>query len=269
METAINNGGSLEWMRGRAAAKHFEFEIAPLLEGFDLAAITTAIAEAAVTEHHRLAGHQRVMMPISSGDVSCPPGGTMRITTRPARGPVLLERIVVPDELAPFFDILDIRISNRSQFVQAGVIPATMFAQNAPDPRPISYDAVQVAMDVELDVGYTGTDFAGMTFQATGIGIGTGFHRPSPYEPMTSTHAQALLGAWSQIVGSAPLGQHPVAQHPVGQPPHVGDDRMALIMRLANLERRQHGAPPMTPAQEQNLVNEWLAVSLNGVTPTG
>lgn len=170
MAHEIDNAGALEHRRGAAAARYFEFEILPLLVDLDATTLTNAIAEAALKDHHRLNGARRVTLPMNSG-MLCPPRQQVELTTRAQDQVMKIERLVIPDEIAQCFTIHDIRIGNRPQFLQAGAVSAMLFAQSAPEPRPISYDVVQVAMDVVIVVEYTGDHEEGIEFESTAIGI--------------------------------------------------------------------------------------------------
>lgn len=55
-------------------------------------------------------------------------GATAQIWARPQSGPYRGDRIVVPDEIAGYFEICDLRVGNRSQFPQAQAMPASLCA---------------------------------------------------------------------------------------------------------------------------------------------
>jgi hypothetical protein len=56
------------------------------------------------------------------------PGQTAQITARPQTGSFRGERIAIPDTLAPYFDVNDVRVGNRSQFPTAQSIGGETFA---------------------------------------------------------------------------------------------------------------------------------------------
>ena len=57
----------------------------------------------------------------------------------------------------------DIKIGNRSQFVQSGDVPGDMFASNAIDTF-VRFEAAQTAMDVVVCVTYIGLNESGCPF---------------------------------------------------------------------------------------------------------
>ena len=64
------------------------------------------------------------------------------------------ERLVIPAGLARFFNIVDIKIGNRSQLANSTAIPAVTFCETAIGVR-LALDAATVAMDIALVVENT------------------------------------------------------------------------------------------------------------------
>lgn len=132
----------------------------------------------------------REVLPFST-DVLILPGQSAQITARPQRIAFRPERLFVSDgfveysgpwwkRLWPWYKapqgkgasdwlIHDIMIGNRSQFSQAGAIPADMFRSTAVDSF-ISFETVQTAMDVKLIVEYIGACPKGQRFYGSMIG---------------------------------------------------------------------------------------------------
>ena len=104
-------------------------------------------------------------------------GASFNVVSRPQ---VLFraERLVVPDSpawpgqttatQADSFDISDIKIGNRSQLVEATLLPGRAFAENAVGVR-MSMDSASIAQDIVVAV--TNNDVASATFR--GIMYGT------------------------------------------------------------------------------------------------
>lgn len=61
------------------------------------------------------------------------------------------ERLVIPAGLARFFNIVDIKVGNRSQLANSTAIPATTFVETAIGVR-LALDTATVAQDVTLVV---------------------------------------------------------------------------------------------------------------------
>lgn len=143
--------------------------------------------------------------------------GDVEITVRPQKVPFVGERIAVPDDVAPYFDILDIRVGNRSQFLQATPQSAALYAVrmdrtaalrvddvlnvSITEPsliefgRPVQMEACQAAQDLAVWVRLK--DGAPSTaFEMWILG-----RSPSTSNLFSSTQARAFMGAWQQIVG--------------------------------------------------------------------
>jgi hypothetical protein len=133
----------------------------------------------------------REVLPLSSGATLVKPGQTTMITARPQRVAFRPERVFVSDSsseykgrwwkrLWPWYTapypkgasdwvINDIMIGNRSQFAQAGDIPADMFRSSAID-NFVTFETAQTAMDVKFVVTYIGPNHKGERFYASMIG---------------------------------------------------------------------------------------------------
>jgi hypothetical protein len=92
----------------------------------------------------------QLLLPMSSsGTVAAATAAT--ITARPQVKAFRPQRIVVGNSIAAFFTISDIKVGNKSQFVQAGVIPAEAFVQGAFGVA-MRQDTVQTAQDYVFQV---------------------------------------------------------------------------------------------------------------------
>lgn len=133
---------------------------------------------------------RRDVLPLSS-EKYIRPGETAEITARPQRVAFRPERIFVSDacdeyrgpwwkRLWPWYKspvgkgasdwiIHDIKIGNRSQFSQAGSIPADMFRSSAIDSF-VTFDTCQTAMDFKIIVEYVGAIPKGQRFFASAVG---------------------------------------------------------------------------------------------------
>jgi hypothetical protein len=63
----------------------------------------------------------------------------------------------------------DIKIGNRSQFVQSGDVPGDLFATNAIDTF-VRFESAQTAMDVVVVVTYIGLNESGCPFFGAMVG---------------------------------------------------------------------------------------------------
>jgi hypothetical protein len=122
-------------------------------------------------------------------DLFIKPGQSAEITARPQRLAFRPERFFVSDGFvehkaswwrrlwhkAPQHKgsadwlIDDIKIGNRSQFSQAGSVPADMFRSTAIDSF-VSFETAQTAMDIKIVVTYVGSDPKGQPFFASLVG---------------------------------------------------------------------------------------------------
>jgi hypothetical protein len=133
----------------------------------------------------------REVLPLSTTE-RIKPGQSAEITARPQRVAFHPERVFVSDScssdykgpwwkrLWPWYKapqlkgasdwvIHDIKIGNRSQFAQAGSIPADMFRSNAIDSF-VTFETAQTAMDIKIVVEYIGANTKGEIFYASMIG---------------------------------------------------------------------------------------------------
>jgi len=133
---------------------------------------------------------RRDVLPLSTNEL-IRPGQTFEITARPQRCAFRPERVFVSDtfdqydgpwwkRLSPWYKppqlkgasdwiIHDIKIGNRSQFSQAGSIPADMFRSDSIDVF-VTFETAQTAMDIKLIVEYVGACPRGQRFFASMIG---------------------------------------------------------------------------------------------------
>ena len=151
---------------------------------------TKTLVESEMAAMPKPALAKREVLPLCT-DAFIRPGETAEITARPQRVAFRPERFFVSDgcseykgpwwkRLWPWYKapqslgasdwlIHDISIGNRSQFAQAGSIPADMFRSTAIDSF-ISFDTAQTAMDVKVVVQYVGACPRGQRFYASMIG---------------------------------------------------------------------------------------------------
>jgi hypothetical protein len=61
------------------------------------------------------------------------------------------ERLIIPSNVANSFEILDLKVGNRSQFVTASPVPAVVFAENGFGVA-LRMDAARVSQDIHLTV---------------------------------------------------------------------------------------------------------------------
>lgn len=94
------------------------------------------------------------ILPMSSTGVIAP-AGSASITARPQTFAFQPHRVVIPQSLSTDFTIQDIKVGNRSQFVQTGAISAETFAQNAVG-TAIKFDTVQTSQDFVIQVTNVG-----------------------------------------------------------------------------------------------------------------
>jgi len=115
---------------------------------------------------------QREVLPMSTG-VPILPTQSAQITGRPQAPAWRCERFVISNAGtaggAADWIVNDIKIGNRSQFVQSGDVPGDMFATNAIDTY-VSFETAQTAMDVVVVVTYIGMNESGVPFYASMVG---------------------------------------------------------------------------------------------------
>lgn len=108
----------------------------------------------------------RIILPMtSSGNITA----SAAITARPQNVAYRPERIIVGGTPGNWL-IDDIKVGNRSQFAQAGSMPAEAFAATSFDAY-VSMETVQTAMDFVIQVTFVGTASAGEQFR--GVVLGT------------------------------------------------------------------------------------------------
>lgn len=107
----------------------------------------------------------RIILPMtSSGNITA----SAAVTARPQSMAYRPEKIIVGGTPTDWL-IDDIKVGNRSQFSQAGSIPAEAFASNALG-NEVAFETVQTAMDFVVQVTYLGTATAGAQFRSVIFG---------------------------------------------------------------------------------------------------
>jgi hypothetical protein len=114
----------------------------------------------------------RDILPMSTG-VPILPTQSAQITGRPQTLVFKIGRFVISNAGtaggAADWIVNDIKIGNRSQFVQSGDVPGDLFATNAIDTF-VRFDAAQTAMDVVVVVTYIGLNESGAPFFGAMVG---------------------------------------------------------------------------------------------------
>jgi hypothetical protein len=114
----------------------------------------------------------RDILPMSTG-VPILPTQSAQITGRPQTLVFKIGRFVISNAGtaggAADWIVNDIKIGNRSQFVQSGDVPGDMFAVNAIDTF-VRFEAAQTAMDVVVVVTYIGLNESGAPFFGAMVG---------------------------------------------------------------------------------------------------
>ncbi len=107
----------------------------------------------------------RIILPMtSSGNITA----SAAVTARPQSMAYRPEKIIVGGTTASWL-IDDVKVGNRSQFAQAGSIPAEAFASNALG-NEVTFETVQTAMDFVMQVTYLGAATAGEQFRSVVFG---------------------------------------------------------------------------------------------------
>jgi len=97
---------------------------------------------------------RRLVLPMSStGPVAA--GAAATITARPQTIAYKPQRIVIPSTIAPDFDLLDIKVGNKSQLVQSGSLPGEAFQPTLFDGE-MDMDTCQTSQDFVLQVQNVG-----------------------------------------------------------------------------------------------------------------
>jgi len=114
----------------------------------------------------------RDILPMSTG-VPILPTQSAQITGRPQTLVFKIGRFVISNAGtsggAADWIVNDIKIGNRSQFVQSGDVPGDIFANNAIDTF-VRFDTAQTAMDVVVVVTYIGLNESGCPFFGAMVG---------------------------------------------------------------------------------------------------
>jgi len=114
----------------------------------------------------------RDILPMSTG-VPILPTQSAQITGRPQVVVYDIGRLLISNAGtaggAADWIVNDIKIGNRSQFVQSGDVPGDLFAVNAIDTF-VRFDSAQTAMDVVLVVTYIGLNESGCPFFGAMVG---------------------------------------------------------------------------------------------------
>lgn len=93
---------------------------------------------------------RRLVLPMAStGTVAAAAAAT--ITARPQTIAFKPQRIVIPSTIAPDFDILDVKVGNKSQLVQSGALPGEAFQPTLFDGE-MDMDTCQTSQDFVLQV---------------------------------------------------------------------------------------------------------------------
>lgn len=82
--------------------------------------------------------------------VTIAPGATLELTRRP-QVPFRVDRLVVPSDIAGFFQIGDFKVGKNSQFAASGGVPARVFAENAVGVS-LGLDTASISQDLVITV---------------------------------------------------------------------------------------------------------------------
>src|ERR1700751_1419098 len=114
----------------------------------------------------------RDILPMSTG-VPILPTQMAQITGRPQTLVYKIGRFMISNAGtaggAADWIVNDIKIGNRSQFVQAGDVPGDLFASNTVDAF-VRFESAQTAMDVAVNVTYIGLNESGCPFFGAMVG---------------------------------------------------------------------------------------------------
>lgn len=94
---------------------------------------------------------------IDSGDVACPSGQTMELTTHPLSMSLIVRRLGLAADCAVAFVVQDIMIGVNSTFVQAGALPGELFAIRLSDRAELwrSRDAIKISEGALRALGHS------------------------------------------------------------------------------------------------------------------
>jgi hypothetical protein len=130
------------------------------------------MARAAVVDAPLPTQANRDILPMSTG-VPILPTQSAQITGRPQVLVFKIGRFVISNAGtaggSADWIVNDIKIGNRSQFVQSGDVPGDLFATNAIDTF-VRFDAAQTAMDVVVVTTYIGLNESGCPFFSAMLG---------------------------------------------------------------------------------------------------
>ena len=130
------------------------------------------VPHAALVEAPAPAFAARDILPLSTG-VPILPTQSAQITGRPQVVAFAGRRLVISNAGtaggSADWIVNDIKIGNRSQFVQSGDVPGDLFAVNAIDTF-VRFETAQTAMDIVLVVTYIGLNESGAPFFAALVG---------------------------------------------------------------------------------------------------
>jgi len=146
---------------------------APHMAGwYDLTGPTDGSPRAAVVDAPLPTQANRDILPMSTG-VPILPTQSAQITGRPQTLVFKIGRFVISNAGtaggAADWIVNDIKIGNRSQFVQSGDVPGDLFATNAIDTF-VRFESAQTAMDVVVVVTYIGLNESGCPFFGAMVG---------------------------------------------------------------------------------------------------
>ena len=121
--------------------------------------------------------HGKVLEPSRGEDgINLVKGRLYRLIARPQTNAFRPERIVIGSGTTPGgaddWDVHDITVGHRSQFVQSGVVPGGLFKPDAVDTF-IHFDTVQTCMDFGIEVSYRGPNESA-PFPGAAIGTAVG-----------------------------------------------------------------------------------------------
>ncbi len=141
------------------------------------------------------------------------PGQQAQICSRP-RSSFRPTQIVVPDEIAGHFALVDLRIGNRSQFEHPGEIACSFLTISAIRAHQglFRFETVQVAMDLTVVVQNTSPEprrFGALVFGKTPadpVNEAADDDQPRLLIEHAALQQRRLLGAWYNITGAAAGG---------------------------------------------------------------
>lgn len=109
---------------------------------------------------------RRQVLPMAStGTVAA--GASVTITSRPQSIAFKPERVVIPSTIAALFTVDDIKVGNKSQFVQSGSLPGEAFLPTLFDGQ-MEMDTVQTSQDFVMQI--TNISGAAVQFRAAVYG---------------------------------------------------------------------------------------------------